>query len=49
MPGPTAASEFRRGLNTYNLMVGAAAAVALGAATLIAPGSRRWPRRSACS
>jgi len=36
MPGPTAASEFRRGLNTYNLMVGAVAAVALGAATLIA-------------
>src|SRR5256885_8757307 len=36
MPGPAAASEFRRGLNTYNLMVGAVAAVALGAATLIA-------------
>jgi len=36
MPGPTAASEFRRGLNSYNLMVGAVAAVALGVATLIA-------------
>ena len=35
MPGPTAASELRRGLNSYNLMVGAAAAVALGAATLV--------------
>jgi len=36
MPGPTAASEFRRGLNTYNLMVGAGAAVALGVAALVA-------------
>ena len=36
MPGPTASSEFRRGLNSYNLMVGAVAAVALGAATLVA-------------
>ena len=35
-PGPTAASEFRRGLNPYNLMVGAVAALALGAATLVA-------------
>ena len=35
MPGPTASSEFRRGLNPYNLMVGAVAAVALGAATLV--------------
>ena len=36
MPGPTASSEFRRGLNSYNLMVGAVAAIALGAATLVA-------------
>ena len=36
MQGPTAASEFRRGLNRYNLMVGAVAALALGAATLVA-------------
>ncbi|HTO10694.1 MAG TPA: hypothetical protein VMQ51_03920 [Candidatus Binatia bacterium] len=36
MPGPTAASEFRRGLNPYNLMVGALAALALGAVTLVA-------------
>jgi len=36
MPGPTASSEFRRGLNPYNLMVGAVAALALGAATLAA-------------
>ena len=36
MPGPTAASELRRGLNSYNLMVGAVAAVALGVATLAA-------------
>lgn len=36
MPGPTAASELRRGLNTYNLMVGAVAAIALGAITLVA-------------
>jgi len=36
MPGPTASSEFRRGLNSYNLMVGAVAALALGAATLVA-------------
>lgn len=36
MPGPTAASEFRRGLNPTNLMVGAGAAVALGVATLVA-------------
>ena len=36
MPGPTAASEFRRGLNAYNLIVGAVAAVALGIATLVA-------------
>ena len=36
MPGPTAASELRRGLNRYNLMVGAVAALALGAATLVA-------------
>src|SRR2546427_342431 len=35
-PGPTAASEFRRGLNPYNLMVGAVAALALGAVTLVA-------------
>ena len=34
MPGPTASSEFRRGLDRYNLMVGAVAALALGAATL---------------
>jgi len=34
--GPTAASEFRRGLNPYNLMVGAAGALGLGALTLIA-------------
>lgn len=36
MPGPTASSEFRRGLNPYNLMVGAVAALALGVATLVA-------------
>jgi hypothetical protein len=36
MPGPTASSEFRRGLDPYNLMVGAGAAVALGAAMLVA-------------
>jgi hypothetical protein len=36
MPGPTAASELRRGLNPYNLMVGAVAALALGAATFVA-------------
>jgi hypothetical protein len=36
MPGPTAASELRRGLNPYNLMVGAMAALALGAVTLVA-------------
>src|SRR4029079_12180138 len=36
MPGPTASSEFRRGLDRYNLMVGAVAALALGAATLAA-------------
>jgi hypothetical protein len=36
MPGPTASSEFRRGLNSYNLMVGAIAAIALGAAMLVA-------------
>jgi hypothetical protein len=35
-PGPTAASEFRRGLNPYNLMVGAVSALALGAATFVA-------------
>ena len=35
MPGPTASSEFRRGLDPYNLMVGAVAAIALGAATLV--------------
>jgi hypothetical protein len=37
MPGqPTAASEFRRGLDAYNLMVGALSSTALGAATLFA-------------
>ena len=36
MPGPTASSEFRRGLNPYNLVVGAVAALALGVATLVA-------------
>jgi hypothetical protein len=36
MPGPTAASELRRGLKTYNLMVGAVAALGLGLATLVA-------------
>jgi hypothetical protein len=36
MPGPTAASEFRRGLDPYNLMVGAVAAGVLGVATLLA-------------
>jgi hypothetical protein len=35
MPGPTASSEFRRGLNPYNLMVGALAALALGGTTLV--------------
>ena len=34
--GPTAGSEFRRGLNPYNLIVGAVSALALGAATLVA-------------
>jgi hypothetical protein len=33
-PGPTAASEFRRGLNAYNMMVGAVAALVLGLAAL---------------
>ena len=36
MPGPTASSEFRRGLNPNNLMVGAVAAGALGASLLVA-------------
>jgi hypothetical protein len=37
MPGqPTAASEFRRGLDRHNLMVGALSSTALGAATLLA-------------
>jgi hypothetical protein len=36
MAGSDPASEFRRGLNPYNLMVGAAAAAALGVATLVA-------------
>src|SRR5437879_704957 len=36
MPGPTAASELRRGLNAYNLTVGAVSALVLGAATLAA-------------
>ena len=35
-PGPTSGSEFRRGLDTYNLLVGAVAATSLGAATLVA-------------
>ena len=35
-PAPTAASEFRRGLNPYNLMVGALAALAVAVATLLA-------------
>ena len=34
--GPTAASEFRRGLDPYNLMVGAVGALGLGALTLVA-------------
>jgi len=46
-PGPTAASEFRRGLNPYNLMVGAVAALALGAATLVAMVSGSAPGRVA--
>ena len=33
---PTAASELRRGLNRYNLVVGLASAVALGVAVLLA-------------
>ena len=36
MSGPTAASELRRGLGRSNLLVGAAAALGLGAATLLA-------------
>jgi hypothetical protein len=36
MPGPTATSEFRRGLERYNLMVGALAGLGLGLATLLA-------------
>ena len=43
MPGPTASSELRRGLNRHNLMVGAAAALALGAATLAATGAGVLP------
>ena len=34
--GPTAASEFRRGLNPYNLMVGALSALAAGLGALLA-------------
>jgi hypothetical protein len=34
--GPTAASEFRRGLNAYNLMVGVVASLAGGVAALLA-------------
>ena len=36
MQGPTAASEFRRGLEPYNLMVGALAGLGLGLAALLA-------------
>ena len=37
MPGrPTAASEFRRGFDAYNLMVGALSSVALGLVVLLA-------------
>jgi hypothetical protein len=44
MPGrPTAASEFRRGFDAYNLMVGALAATALGAATLVATATGAAP------
>ena len=36
MPGqPTAATEFRRGLDAYNLMVGALSSAALGVVTLL--------------
>jgi hypothetical protein len=35
MPGPTLASELRRGLNAYNLAVGALSALALGAGLLV--------------
>ena len=43
MPGPTAASEFRRGLEPYNLMVGALAGLGLGLATLLATQARLVP------
>ena len=36
MPGPTVSSELRRALDRVSLMVGAVAALALGAATLLA-------------
>ena len=44
MPGqPTAATEFRRGLDAYNLKVGALASVALGAATWLAAAAGAAP------
>ena len=46
MPGrPTAASEFRRGFDPYNLMVGALTAAALGAGDPGGDGDRRRARR----
>ena len=41
---PTAASELRRGLNRYNLVVGLASAVALGVAVLLATATGLVPR-----
>lgn len=46
--GPTLASELRRGLAPYNLMVGAAAGLALGAATLVATRAGVAPDLFAC-
>jgi hypothetical protein len=44
MPGqPTAATEFRRGFDAYNLLVGALASVALGAATWLATAAGAAP------
>jgi hypothetical protein len=44
MPGqPTAASEFRRGFDAYNLMVGALSSAALGLGALLATASGLAP------
>jgi hypothetical protein len=40
---PTAATEFRRGLNAYNAMVGGVSAAALGAGTLLATATGAVP------